>query len=563
MNDDFALEEYQPNLDPTLSEIQECCKRLGINKISDPELEYIAIELLRAPLPDGWKFYKSKTNPSSYFFYNESTNTIQTQHPSYQTFLQRYNTEKQKKSENYDYSEEYTTEFDGNEKDVMNAKKYQAEQLAQLKLEQEQEIEDLISGLDSPSSDKSRKQKKYEISLKKYANYSESNKARIETQISDLKKAFSRKINEIKQNYENDLLQEKEQYEKRKKELKDNFETFQKSIEEKRLQELKKFEIRLDEDKQQIVHKKFKRKLKFFVQKPINIKPKPLIIKLKRSKPFSLDIIDDDSQSEIAIKESLDNNITFNASQTEIPPFSLHFNKSDNKMNVSNNSIFNEQESSSSDGFQFLFPQQEQMRLKQKSAKLENQMSKTTSGLKKSIESTYDELSSDFSSMKQAITEQTNNINNEKKEFQQKTFEMTEDFNSAMSELQNVYRAALNTISSLQTNLSPPSFSPQYPQVARTPQPRRTSPFHDIIDDRNSNKYRNSPISRKRRDKKYRKYETESYEYEYDDSDSSDDLPDTTAIRKLKKYQKAFDDAKKTQEKLTKTFKRVREQMND
>lgn len=643
INDEYIIDEYKPKIDPTLSEIQECCKLLGINKVSDPDLEYIAIELLRAPMPKGWKFYRNKTNPSSYFFYNPVTKTIQMQHPLYKNYLELYNSEKQKKTDSYNLNSNCESEeVIDNDKEIEKLKQSHAQKINELKKQQKNELDNLIAELDSNNSKKLKKcvsaRDKYQLALQKYVDYSQNNRIMMDNQISDAEKEHSQRLAELKKKNEAEIKEIKEKHNKLKKEAETDLKRFQKGIEKKKEEEMKNFEKKLDEDKISLVHKKFKRKFKFFSSKPIFIKPSRQIIKLKKSKPFSLDIVDEEPESEseserVSSKRDQGQSRRSNSdassavSKTEIPPFSFNFNQytpkksaadkiNDNNQNFNNNNNNNgnfnrnsnmnnfentfidinidsdNSSETSSTEVQPLYSPKNKIWLIKESNKIELQMGKTASNLKESLGSTYNAINSEYSVIKETLDKQSMDLNKKSIEYQQKALEINKGLNSAINEIHNMHRMALNTISSLQSSLSPRILYPAFPQTSLTPQPRRshfmpgTFDSEDEIVNKNKNRIRNRNKNRNKMDEiddgyeydyvyeknkpkkrrpeyedEYSSLDTSKDFTEFEEPDETDNLKNTTGFRKLKKFTDAFNSAKKAQVKINNNFKRAKQQL--
>lgn len=613
IDDEYVVEEYQPKIDPTLSEIQECCKSLGINKVSDPDLEYIAIELLRSPIPKGWKFYRNKTNPSSYFFYNSSTKMIQMQHPYYQKYLSIYNSEKQKKTESF-IANSGSDDSIENSKEIEKLTQSHTQKINLLK--KKIELDNLISELDSTDSKKLKKcvtaHDKYQLALQKYVDYSENNRVMLNDQIEDLEKTHLQKIAELKLIYDAEIKELKEQYERAKKEAETDLKRLQKGIEKKKEEEMRKFEKQLDEDKMQLVHKKFKRKLKIFNSKPIYINGSSAVI-LKRSQPISLDILDVElyNSSSASPRENFDKSST--QSQTEIPAFSINFNHTHNQLktnsnknknqkantNFNNNFIdidIDDSDTSSSEVPPFLSKSLNKNWGIKESDKLVLQMGKTTSNLKESLDSNYNNINTEYKGIKALLDKQSMDLNKKNIEYQQKALEFNKELNTAISEIQNMNRMALNTINSLQASLTPRIYYPQFPPTSLTPQPRRTHAMPGTFDSddyviknksstrsKNKNKNRNNDFDddlksdhrhEKNKTKKKRKTNTDdifdegfsSYDSSHDFSDleedtEQDELKNTTGFRKLKKFNDVFSNAQKAQARVNIDFKRAKQKL--
>ncbi|OHS95804.1 hypothetical protein TRFO_38050 [Tritrichomonas foetus] len=537
MNDEFVVEEYRPNVDPTLSEIQECCNSLGINKSIDPDLEYIAIELLRAPIPPGWKFYRNKTNPSLFFFFNTTTKKVQTQHPSFQTYLDLFNSEKQKKSDSY-ISVEDSDDVIDNEAEIEKLKSVHSQKIAELKMQQQIELNKLINDLDSINSKRLKKyssaREKYQTAIQKYVDFSENHKVHLSNQLIEAEKRKTQKIIELRKRYEAEINEQKEKYDKLKKEGEVDFRKFQKVLEQKKIEEMKQFEKKLEEEKRLMANRKIRRRWRMVTSKPLFVASK---VHLKISKPISIDILDEfvgKFSKPRTIFERLGqyDDASSTISKTEIPPFSL----SVNQQYIPHNNSPSEDSESESYSVRFNF-QPKNKKLKKTSVKIEQQIDRTTKNLKDSIDSTYNTLSTDFNSITDALKKHSFDINQQNLDFQQKTIEINREFNSTLNELEAIHRNALNTVTALHhANLSP-HFSPQVPVTSYSPQPRRPkrNPFFDS--------------------------DNEDEENTYDDYyvDESPELRNTTGIRKLKKFTVALSSAQKQKDKLNGRFKRVKD----
>ncbi|EAY08406.1 hypothetical protein TVAG_269320 [Trichomonas vaginalis G3] len=90
---------YEPPENPTDEEIAEYCQYLGLDPQKDPDLLWIAIEGIKAPLPDGWIFFQHKHKNES-FFYNKYTGVSINEHPLDSHYLQNFKEEKKKKYQN-------------------------------------------------------------------------------------------------------------------------------------------------------------------------------------------------------------------------------------------------------------------------------------------------------------------------------------------------------------------------------------------------------------------------------------------------------------------------------
>ena len=60
-------EELDEDYEPTIDEIEEYARYLGMDMMEDRDLFYIAKEGLKAPLPDPWKPCKSPRGNIYYF----------------------------------------------------------------------------------------------------------------------------------------------------------------------------------------------------------------------------------------------------------------------------------------------------------------------------------------------------------------------------------------------------------------------------------------------------------------------------------------------------------------
>ena len=72
-------EEIDPNYVPTKEEIHEYANFLGIDPIKDKNYLYIAIEGLKAPLPENWK--PCKTKEGELYYFNFATGESIWDHP--------------------------------------------------------------------------------------------------------------------------------------------------------------------------------------------------------------------------------------------------------------------------------------------------------------------------------------------------------------------------------------------------------------------------------------------------------------------------------------------------
>ena len=76
---EIMQEELDEEYDPTIEEIEEYAKYLGMDMQEDRDLFYIAKEGLKAPLPDQWKPCRSPGG--NIYYYNFENNKMQKDHP--------------------------------------------------------------------------------------------------------------------------------------------------------------------------------------------------------------------------------------------------------------------------------------------------------------------------------------------------------------------------------------------------------------------------------------------------------------------------------------------------
>lgn len=76
---EFMEEELDDDYNPTIEEIEEYARFLGMNIQDDTDLFYIAKEGLKAPLPGSWKPCKSPRGTVYYF--NFESKVLQKEHP--------------------------------------------------------------------------------------------------------------------------------------------------------------------------------------------------------------------------------------------------------------------------------------------------------------------------------------------------------------------------------------------------------------------------------------------------------------------------------------------------
>ena len=76
---EIMQEELDEEYEPTIEEIEEYAKYLGMDMQEDRDLFYIAKEGLKAPLPDQWKPCRSPGG--NIYYYNFENNKMQKDHP--------------------------------------------------------------------------------------------------------------------------------------------------------------------------------------------------------------------------------------------------------------------------------------------------------------------------------------------------------------------------------------------------------------------------------------------------------------------------------------------------
>ena len=90
---EFMEEELDDDYNPTIDEIEEYARFLGMNITDDTDLFYIAKEGLKAPLPQSWKPCKSPRG--TVYYYNFESKVLQKEHPCDDYYRQLYLEERQ------------------------------------------------------------------------------------------------------------------------------------------------------------------------------------------------------------------------------------------------------------------------------------------------------------------------------------------------------------------------------------------------------------------------------------------------------------------------------------
>ena len=95
LGDGFEImqEELDEEYEPTMEEIEEYAKYLGMDMNEDRELFYIAKEGLKAPLPDQWKPCRSPGG--NIYYFNFDSKQLQKDHPCDDHYKRLYLSEKQ------------------------------------------------------------------------------------------------------------------------------------------------------------------------------------------------------------------------------------------------------------------------------------------------------------------------------------------------------------------------------------------------------------------------------------------------------------------------------------
>ena len=89
---EIMQEELDEEYDPTLEEIEEYAKYLGMDMQQDRDLFYIAKEGLKAPLPDQWKPCRSPGG--NIYYFNFDTKQLQKDHHCDDYYKRYYHTQK-------------------------------------------------------------------------------------------------------------------------------------------------------------------------------------------------------------------------------------------------------------------------------------------------------------------------------------------------------------------------------------------------------------------------------------------------------------------------------------
>ncbi len=76
---EFMEEELDDNYNPSMDEVEEYARFLGMNVDEDQDFFYIAKEGLKAPLPESWKPCKSPRG--NVYYFNFSSKQLQKEHP--------------------------------------------------------------------------------------------------------------------------------------------------------------------------------------------------------------------------------------------------------------------------------------------------------------------------------------------------------------------------------------------------------------------------------------------------------------------------------------------------
>ena len=89
---EIMQEELDEDYEPTMDEIEEYARYLGMDMAADRDLFYIAKEGLKAPLPDQWKPCRSPGG--NIYYFNFETRQLQKDHPCDDYYKRYYATEK-------------------------------------------------------------------------------------------------------------------------------------------------------------------------------------------------------------------------------------------------------------------------------------------------------------------------------------------------------------------------------------------------------------------------------------------------------------------------------------
>ena len=90
---EFMEEELDDDYNPTLEEIEEYARFLGMDLDEDQDLFFIAKEGLKAPLPGSWKPCKSPED--TVYYYNFESKALQKEHPCDDYYRKLYLEERQ------------------------------------------------------------------------------------------------------------------------------------------------------------------------------------------------------------------------------------------------------------------------------------------------------------------------------------------------------------------------------------------------------------------------------------------------------------------------------------
>lgn len=88
-------EEYEPSED----EIIEYARYLGIDPNIDHDLLWIAVEGLKAPVPEPWKAIQYPSKPDEIYYMNMQTGQIFPEHPLDAVYRERVKQEKKLKEQ--------------------------------------------------------------------------------------------------------------------------------------------------------------------------------------------------------------------------------------------------------------------------------------------------------------------------------------------------------------------------------------------------------------------------------------------------------------------------------
>ena len=90
-------EEIDPNYVPSQDEIDEYAKWLGMDLVQDKDLQWIAREGLKAPLPEHWKPCKT-TDTDEIYYFNFSSGESTWDHPCDEYYRTLYEQQRKKKA---------------------------------------------------------------------------------------------------------------------------------------------------------------------------------------------------------------------------------------------------------------------------------------------------------------------------------------------------------------------------------------------------------------------------------------------------------------------------------